>query len=320
MKKNDDSDTEVKGYKNLFLQVFQLRNFIGTVGGGAGIFLLLYSEADKWKKVEPFFFIWIGLVVSWLLLILLIYKGELENRVISFIIALIKRIVPILIIFISLYLILLPLEFKKTLGIILLTILSLFILRNNKKLSELSNSSRGVKINNKSKRTKGKIITLKDWTATETNNEQGTNYREVNLLGKPLKILEFRVKPYTTFWRAGFKITDPNGSILPLRTNNSFLFHVGSTEFRSKFGVTVYINGDWVPDVNKTIDFDNEGFVSIRFEVNEKKFVKCFINNKIEFKPKERIDPRILEKVFLAAWGDGNPYRVEFGSIGFTAR
>jgi len=320
MKNNTKSDTEPRGYKNLFLQIFQLKNFLWFVGGSTGTFILIYAENDKWLRVQPFFLAWIMLIIAWLILILFIYKGELENRVISYVGAVLKRIVPILLILIALYLILLPFELKKTLGTLALAFTAMILLRGNKGLSKLSNNSTEPRKKNKSTEKKKKIIRLTNWSATETNNEQGVDYKEISLEGQPLKALEFKVKPSSSLWRAGFKITDPNGSILPLRTNNSILFHVGSSESRSKFGVTAYINGEWVSAVNKTIDFDNEGFINIKFEVNEKNIIKCFVNNNIEFKPKERIDPRILEKVFLAAWGDGNPYRVEFDSIEYLTR
>lgn len=320
MKNNTKSDTEPRGYKNLFLQIFQLKNFLWFVGGGTGTFVLIYAENDKWLRVHPFFLAWIILIFVWFLLILFIYKGELENRLISYVGAVLKRIVPILLILLALYLILLPFEFKKTLGTLALAFTAMFFLRGNKGLSKLSVDSREARKKNKLKEKEKKAIRLTNWTATETNNEQGTDYREINLEGKPLKTLEFRVKPSTVFWRAGFKLTDPNGTIFPLRTKNSLLFHIGSSESRSKFGITAYRDGDWDPTLNKTLDYDNASFISIRFEVNEKNFIKCFINNNLEYKPKARIDPRILEKVFLAAWGDGNPYRVEFNDIQFTAR
>lgn len=320
MKTNDKFNIEPRGYQNLFLQIFQLKNFLWYIGGGIGTFVLIYAENDKWLRVQLFFFAWIISIIVWFLLILFIYKGELENRVISYLASLVKRIIPILLILLSLYLILLPLEFKKSLGILVLIFTAMIFWSGNKGLSKISNNSTEATQKNKSTEGKIKITKLTNWTATETNNEQGTDYREINLDGQPLKKLEFKVKPSTTFWRAGFKITDPNGSVLPLRNPNSILFHIGSAESRSKFGITAYVDGDWVPDVNKTIDFDNESFITIRFEVNEKNFVKCFINNNIEFKPKKRIDPRILEKAFLTAWGDGNPYRVEFNDIQFTTR
>lgn len=158
------------------------------------------------------------------------------------------------------------------------------------------------------------------WIATETNNEQQTDYREISLNGKPLKKLVFTIRPASPFWRAGFKLTDPNGTILPLRTNNSLIFHLGSTGTDDRFGITAYINGEWVEALNKTLPLDRQKPISIRFEVSDKNFIKCFINDQVEFEPAERIDPRILKKAFLAAWGDDHNMRVEFDSVGFLTR
>ncbi|OGY20803.1 MAG: hypothetical protein A3A65_01355 [Candidatus Chisholmbacteria bacterium RIFCSPLOWO2_01_FULL_49_14] len=320
MKKDNSTEINQKGYKTLFLQIFQLKNFLIFVGSGALLFIPIFAENDKWLRVQPFFIAWLMLVGIWFLLILSIYRGELENRIISFVGDVIRRIIPILLVLLALYFILLPFELRKSLGIIVLTFAVSLLWRRSKTLSVVSDSLVEKKRIKTLIKKKGKVIGLTGWMATETNNEQGTNYREINLEGKPLETLEFRVKPSTVFWRAGFKFTDPNGTILPLRTTNSLLFHIGASESRSKFGVTAYRNSDWDPSLNKTLDYDNTSFISIRFEVNQKNFIKCFINNKLEYKPKERVDPRILEKVFLAAWGDGNPYRVEFDNIQFTTR
>ena len=316
MNKNKDSEKGQKGYKNLFLQIFQVKNFLVATGSGALLFIPIYAENDKWLRVQPFFITWAIFITVWFILILFIYKGDLKNRVISYIAILVKRIIPILLILLSLYLILLPFELKNILGILVLAVTATIFLRANKGLPKIPNNS--VKKKNGLTDGKKRVTRLTNWVATETNNEQGTDYREINLEGKTLKTLEFRVRHSTVFWRAGFKLTDPNGSIFPLRTKNSLLFHIGSSESRSRLGVTSYIDGDWDPTLNKTLDYDSVSFISVRFEVNEKNFIKCFINNKLGYKPKARINPRILDKVFLAAWGDGNPYRVEFDDIQFT--
>lgn len=158
------------------------------------------------------------------------------------------------------------------------------------------------------------------WVATETNNEQQTDYREVPLNGKPLEKLVFTIRPASPFWRAGFKLTDPNGTILPLRSDNSLLFHLGSTENEGRFGITAYINGEWVESLNKTLPFNRQNPISIKFEVNRNNFIKCYVNDQVEFEPTERIDPRILKKAFLAAWGDGHNMRLEIDSVGFLKR
>jgi len=158
------------------------------------------------------------------------------------------------------------------------------------------------------------------WVATETNNEQQTDYREIPLSGRPLEKLVFTIRPASSFWRAGFKLTDPNGTILPLRSNNSLIFHLGSTENEDRFGITAYINGEWVESLNKTLLFNRQNPVNIKFEVNEHNFIKCYVNDQVEFESTERINPRILKKAFLAAWGDGHNMRVEFDSVGFLTR
>lgn len=161
---------------------------------------------------------------------------------------------------------------------------------------------------------------MDSWTATETDNEQQTDYREIPLKGKSLKKLVFTIKPSSPFWRVGFKLTDPNGSILPLRTDNSLLFHLGSTDQGNKVGITAYINGKWVKSLNKSLLFNNDNPINITLEINDKNFIKCYVNDQVEFEPAGRIDPRMLKKAFLAAWGDGHNMRVEFDSIGFSTR
>ncbi|MBU1110028.1 hypothetical protein KKB83_00155 [Patescibacteria group bacterium] len=167
---------------------------------------------------------------------------------------------------------------------------------------------------------KENLILMDRWIATDTNNEQQTDYREIQLHGNPLRQLLFTIRPSSPFWRAGFKLTDPNGTILPLRTNNSLLFHLGSTESEDKFGITAYINGEWVESLNKTLPLDKQKPISIKFEVNDKNFTKCFINDQVEFESATRINPQIFKRAFLAAWSDGHNMKVEFDSVGYLTR
>lgn len=301
-------DNRQKGLKNLFLQILQLKNFLLFVGGGS-LFIPLYADVNIWPRIEHLFTTWAILVVLWFLFTLSIYKGELENRILAYIGSIIKKIVPLVVIIFSFYLILWPFDVRKILGVLVLVIAYFFFSKRTNLI--------GINVENSDK----KSNKTSSWVATETNNEQGTDFREINLEGKSLKEIEFKVKPNSHFWRAGLKITDPNGFILPLRTASSVLFHIGSIENDdNKFGVTAYVNGEWVSDVNKTIDIPKDGYIKIRFEANEKNFIKCFINDNLEFQPKERIDSRMLEKVYLAAWGDGNPYRVELCNIKYKFR
>lgn len=167
---------------------------------------------------------------------------------------------------------------------------------------------------------KENLVLMDGWIASETDNEQQTDYREIPLDGKPLEKLVFTIYPASPFWRAGFKLTDPNRTVLPLRTDNSLIFHLGSTEDEGRFGITAYINGEWVESLNKTLPFNRQNPISIKFEVNKNNFIKCYVNDQVEFEPVERVNPRILKKTFLAAWGDGHNMRVEFDSIGFSTR
>lgn len=303
----DNYNSQQKGYKNLFLQILQLKNFLIFVGSGS-LFIPLYADINAWLRVQSLFFAWLILAVIWSLFLIIIYKGELESRILSYILSAIRKIIPLLLVIVSLYLVLWPFVLEKTLGTIILLFTYFVFIRTDKKLTL------------KSKRSGKPSNQLSNWVATETNNEQGTAYRELDLEGKSIEKLEFKIKTSSSFWRAGFKITDPNGSILPLRTSNSILFHVGSAEASNKFGVTAYINGIWVSDVNKVLVVPNSGYITIKLLVNEKNFIKCFINDRLEFKPEGTTNPRLLEKIFLAVWGDGNLYKVEFSDIYYKFR
>lgn len=164
------------------------------------------------------------------------------------------------------------------------------------------------------------LLIMDKWIAVKTEDEQGADYRPIPLEGEPLKKVIFNIKPDTPFWRAGLKIVDPNDSILPLRSNKSILFHLGSTDKENYFGITAYVNGEWVELVNKILKYDPNNPISIKFEVNKNNFVKFYVNDAVEFEPSERINPRLLKKAYLAAWGDEHNYRVEFDGIGFLTR
>jgi len=164
------------------------------------------------------------------------------------------------------------------------------------------------------------LLIMNKWIAAKTEDRQGADYRAIPLEGEPLKKVVFNIKPDTPFWRAGLKIVDPNGSILPLRSDESILFHLGSTDKENYFGITSYINGEKVELVNKIFKYDPNKPISIKFEVNRNNFVKFYVNGFVEFEPEERINPRLLKKAYLVGWGDEHNYRVGFDGIGFLTR
>jgi len=162
---------------------------------------------------------------------------------------------------------------------------------------------------------------LDKWTASfQENNDQGADYRDVILKGDSIGRLRFSIKPRTSFWRAGFKLSDPNGSIFPLRSNNSFLFHLGSVNENNRFGITAYNNGEHIESVNKTLQYDPNKEIDIGFEVNKNNFIKCYVNGVVECEPDGKMSSRLFKKVYLVAWGDENDYKVEFEGISLKKR
>lgn len=294
-------NNQQKGYKNLILQILQLKNFLSFLGLGS-LFLFYHLDPNSiWAKAERFFYAWLTLSFFWLLFILIVYRGELENRILSYFISLAKKTVPMILIILAMYLILWPPTQLKTIGIAILTLVYLF-----SKKDKLAFSSRA-------------LLKDKKWVATETNNAQGTDFLELDLGGKSLREVEFKVTPHSSYWRAGIKICDPNNYILPLLSPGSLLFHIGSTGKIDELGITSYVDGNFSSREAKVIKL-SPGEIKIRIEVNDKNFIKCFVNESVEYEPSERINPRVLKKAFLAAWGDGNPYRVEFYDVRFKFR
>lgn len=306
-----------RGYGNLFLQIFQLKNFVRYLTLALA-FLLLYVDNKNWFRAKPFFVTWLISTTLWLVLLLVIYRGELENRIFVYLISLMIRILPILLICLALYLILIPFELKSGLGVLILLFALPAIYKKNNKLVEEQNKK--ILSNTPRKSIRARMFKLRHWSATETNNDQGADYRELDLKGKPLKGLELTMNPSAKYWRAGFKISSPNGTILPLRSQESLLFHLGSADSEKQFGITAYINGNRIPTINKVITFDKNKPLSIRLEINNKNFLKCFVNDIVEYEHQERIDPQISKKAFVVAWGDGQPYRVEFENIKYVLR
>ncbi|MFA6184646.1 MAG: hypothetical protein WCT51_01175 [Candidatus Shapirobacteria bacterium] len=156
---------------------------------------------------------------------------------------------------------------------------------------------------------------MDNWSASKTDNPQGADFREVFIDGK-VSELEFTIKPQGDYWRAGFKLFDPNEDIFPLRSNNSFLFHLGSTPPNKEYGLTAYLNGDHIKELNKTKKYPNNKLINIKLEINHNNFLKIYINGSLEFKPNWHFkNPNVREKIILIAWGDEFNYHVYFKNI-----
>lgn len=167
---------------------------------------------------------------------------------------------------------------------------------------------------------KSNIDRINDWSALSTSNEQGTDIKEIELGGELLKQLTFSVESGSKYWRAGFKIVEPNGMAIPLRSSayHYILFHVGSNN-GEEVGLYIY-------DALKELDsgptkalvlpnITTNNLITISVLINENNFLQCLVNNKVEYE--KHIDSGIRKKVYLLAWGDGNDYEVDFKNISY---
>jgi len=162
------------------------------------------------------------------------------------------------------------------------------------------------------------LITFTTWTAFITGRDQGTDSKELILDGDNIKQLSFRVKPKSGYWRAGFKLCDANQSDLPLRSQDSLLFHVGGEQPGGFIGVSGYING-YEKEIHKPLGFKNDGgSIDVNFEINDKNWFKCIVNGSTQFE--DRVNPKILKKAYLLAWGDGINFEVDFENISYQKR
>lgn len=322
--KNDDPLVIKKGWASLFLQILQLKNFLWFIGPAVFIFLTLYADRDKWARVFPAFKWWYRLAAVWFFILLIIYRGELITRLLIWLKERIRELCLSLLVLLATYLIIFPFDLKRTTGFLLLFAAFLayrqFRIAPKKIQKEKKRESSVKRIS--------MAQTVDSWVATETSNLQGVDFRELPLKGGRIKYLKFTVSPIAApanYWRAGFKISSSNDGILPLVSSGGFLFHARhpSTVFgEGGLGLSWYIGNDPKNARHRDIKTEktkiSKGRVIIEMKVNDKNFAKCFINGTVEFK--KRLDPHWLEKAFIAAWGDGNPYRIEFSEIEYQIR
>lgn len=159
--------------------------------------------------------------------------------------------------------------------------------------------------------------TLPVWTATtKPENEQGVNYKEINLEGKSLNALTFKITSESNYWRAGFKLVAPNApeSVPKLLTDKSFLLHLWRDE-GGQYGLSIYHDGKADSVIHKQIHPKSDE-ITITIERNERNFVKVFIDDSLEYN--KRFNLELFKKVFLLGWGDGKEYRVLFNDIAYS--
>lgn len=158
-----------------------------------------------------------------------------------------------------------------------------------------------------------------NWTATTQNHAQGADHIQIDLDGRSLDSINFRVESNDPYWRAGFilgEILNPDGKpslIMP----NSFLFHIGMTQ--GNFAVNVYHSDKHLIPQTTEIEVGTSGKIYISFECKRRDRIECCANNFIKT---FHVDPTWRRSVYLAAWGDfeegQNQYRdysVEFTEI-----
>lgn len=168
------------------------------------------------------------------------------------------------------------------------------------------------------------IEKIDDWKAIPaTNDNQGTDIKEIDLNGKLLRQLAFSISSESTYWRAGFKIVEARGQAVPLRSSeyHYILFHLGSDNGKD-IGLYIYDASQSLDSgPNKTLILPNittQDRLIISVTINEKNFIQCFVNNKIEYET--RIDSNIRKKAYMLAWGDGSDYEVDFKNISFEKK
>lgn len=155
----------------------------------------------------------------------------------------------------------------------------------------------------------------KPWVAKcRPRNPQGVDHMELQLTGRSLRELAFKVKSANSYWRAGFKLEVPGAadSMPKLISGKSLLFHVGRNE-QGLYALSTYRDGAQ-PNHQKLTVLDSED-IQLMIKSDEANNVKCFVNDHPMYTA--TLDPQVFKRVFLAAWGDGREYQVFFYDIAY---
>lgn len=158
---------------------------------------------------------------------------------------------------------------------------------------------------------------IQPWTSVKKNeNSQGVDYLEIDLKAKLLKVLTFKLRSDSNYWRAGFKLVAPNAveSLPNLLTDKSFLFHVYRDD-NGKYGLLIYHDGNTESAIQKSIH-PKDDEITITIERDERNYVRCFVDNSLEYN--KRFNPELFKKLFLVAWGDESECRVLFEDIAYS--
>ena len=316
--KNAPNLSENRSLKTLLFQIFSLKNFLWFIGPLAVVFLTAYlSREFDWNKAFPFFSTWAIISPLWLLFLIFSYGLEFWRRLANSIQKVVKNFAPLVISFLALYLILLPINTRKLLGFGIIVIVYLYWAKNTLLVPKVIKKEKR-RVASKDNAKKETDLLLNDVTVTETSNAQGTNFIELPLDGKRIKYLQFYINSHTGSWKAGLKVTSANDGILPLLSAESLLFHLGNgPEYNNEnFGLAWYLAG--TDDKYNGVIKSKKDKVKITLEVNKNNFVKCKVGRTTQFN--KRINPAWLEKAYLAAWGDGTPFRVTFSNIKYKTR
>ncbi len=146
---------------------------------------------------------------------------------------------------------------------------------------------------------------LQDFTFNQTpENDQGCSSKLLPMvLGSRLKELKFTVSSDDKYWRAGFKVTSPNGNLQPLiDVSDGVLFHVGynQSDRKNKAGTRGMSS---TKDVSKIIDKSSS--YEIEMFVDEDNTLNCIVNGENCFA--QHISHTNLANVYISAWGDYQP-------------
>lgn len=157
---------------------------------------------------------------------------------------------------------------------------------------------------------------IEDWVTGENRGaEQWASYKELGLDGKILKSLRFVVQSDSPYWRAGFKITSPNGSPLPLVSPKSMLFHIGSDN-GANTAMSAYLDGGNADETHKVFNYNNGEPTTVEFKVNAKNFASVFVNGNLEYQQKVNRD--FLRKAYLVTWGDNHEFTIKTSDITYS--